>query len=63
MKEKLTSPDLGEVGLPMAKVLPLISKQVAVILSPHPNPFLDSLTQRRDLHNYSFEVFSAFNQL
>ncbi|KAL6078185.1 peroxin [Balamuthia mandrillaris] len=50
----------GPVALPMAKLLPHISKQVNAVLDPRPNPFLDSISSHKHLEDYSFELFTAF---
>jgi hypothetical protein len=60
----LTTPTLSglspEPAMPMAKLMPLVNKQVSQLLASDPNPFLDTVLHDDQLRQYAFDLFTAF---
>jgi len=56
----LTTAATAEPALPMAKLMPLVNKQVSQLLASDPNPFLDTVLHDDQLRQYAFDLFTAF---
>jgi hypothetical protein len=50
----------AEPALPMAKLMPLVNKQVSQLLASDPNPFLATVLHDDQLRQYAFDLFTAF---
>jgi peroxin-3 len=58
----LDQPGAAELSVPMAKLMPLVNKQVSQLLVSSPSPFVDTLCQDEQLRQYDFDLFMAFAQ-
>ncbi|KAG0216140.1 Peroxin-3 [Mortierella sp. GBAus27b] len=59
--EEITQGD-ADCSIPLATLLPLVSRQVHLIINGVPNDYLDALSMVKDLQAFSAIVYSSFSE-
>jgi hypothetical protein len=52
----------GDEGVPLVKLLPVISQKAQTILHGYPNEYLEAISDVKSLRAYSAIVYSTFDQ-